>query len=273
MDAVTLDDTAAFQALVAQAMAAPVVGWRFPFLEERLVREPPSWDYAGLARTLLVSAATAVDHGTGGGEVLRDLGVVPPLLVATEAFPPNVAVAAGLLGPAGACVAQVSGETHNSSGPGEDNAHPARRLPFRDSAFDVFLCRNGAFCAAEAFRMLRPSGHLLHQSGLVGPRRAGEVTLRDYFVPGAPDGWGPWPVRDRLLDAGFVLLDYREELTRILYLDIAAVVFALRMVPWTVGEFRLDDHRSRLFELHRQIARDGPLVTASTGVYAHAVRP
>jgi hypothetical protein len=45
------------------------------------------------------------------------------------------------------------------------------------------------------------------------------------------------------------------------------------MVPWTVGEFRLDDHRSRLFELHRQIARDGPLVTASTGVYAYAVRP
>ncbi len=80
-------------------------------------------------------------------------------------------------------------------------------------------------------------------------------------------------MRDRLLGAGFLLLDYREEMTCIMYLDIAAVVLALRMVPWTVGEFRLDEHRSRLFELHRQIARDGPLVTASTGVFAHAVRP
>ena len=34
--AVALDDTAAFEALVSQPMVAPVVGSRFPFLEERM---------------------------------------------------------------------------------------------------------------------------------------------------------------------------------------------------------------------------------------------
>lgn len=264
--------TSDFDGLIAAAMEAPISGWRFPFLEERLVREAPSWDYVVAARTLLDGATTAIDHGTGGGEILSDIGVAPRLLIATGAHPPNVGVAAARLRPLKAWVVQVSGQTHDSRGPGVDGTSAARRLPFRDSWLDVFLCRNGAFCANEVFRLLRTGGHLLHQSGRWGPPRPGEISLRDYFLPVRTWQGEPWPVRDALLDAGFLVQDYREELTRNLYVDIAAVVFTLRMVPWTVGDFRLEEHRDRLLELHRQIDRDGHLVTASTAVYVHATK-
>ncbi len=138
-----------FELLIGQAMSAPVSGWRFPFLDERLVRVPQSWDYVAAARALLKDSSSAIDHGTGGGEILLDTGVIPPRLVATEAYLPNVAVAQRHLQPVGAWVVQVSAETHNSLGTGANNEVPSRRLPFRDEVFDLFMCRNGAFCAGE----------------------------------------------------------------------------------------------------------------------------
>ena len=266
-----------FELLIGQAMSAPVSGWRFPFLDERLVRVPQSWDYVAAARALLKASRSAVDHGTGGGEILLDTGVVPPRLVATEAYPPNVAVAQRHLQPVGAWVVQVSAETHNSLGPGANNEVPSRRLPFRDEAFDLFMCRNGAFCAGEVFRLLCPGGQLVHQSGMVGPPRPGHRSLRDYFEPTPTGpGAGGWLVRESTLEAGFLVLDYREELARTMYLDIGAVVFALRMAPWTIGSFgdtELRERRGRLLELHEQIESDGPLVTAGTAIFLHASKP
>lgn len=167
-------------------------------------------------------------------------------------------VAAARLRALKAQVVHVSDQTHDSRGPDNDGARAARRLPFRDSWLDVFLGRNGAFCASEAFRLLRAGGHLLHQSGRWGPPRRGEISLRNYLLSAQAWDGEPWRVRDDLIEAGFLVQDYREELTRTLYLDIAAVVFSLRMAPWTVGEFRLEDHRGRLLELHRGSSATAP---------------
>jgi hypothetical protein len=75
---------------------------------------------------------------------------------------------------------------------------------------------------------------------------------------------------DTALAAGFQVDDYREQLLSMRYLDIAAVVFALRMVPWAVGPFSLEDHEPRLRELHD---RGEPVVTGSTAVFLRATRP
>jgi SAM-dependent methyltransferase len=260
-----------FDALVEEALAAPVSGWRFPFLEERVERESPSWDYPGTAAALMDGVSSALDHGTGGGELLADLRPVCRLLIATESFAPNVGVAARRLRPSGASVVQVSADTHDSRGP--EGTTPTRRLPFRDSWLDLFLNRNSSFSPTEAFRLLRPGGQLLHQGGLVGHARLGHRSLRDHMGSDFDPGWGPVNVLDDVLDAGFAVSDYREQLTHTRYSDIAAVVFALRMVPWSVGVFNIDDHRERLYELHLQIERDGGLQTAWTSVFLHAYKP
>lgn len=261
-----------FDRLVAEAMSAEIKGWEFDFLEGRVEYPRGSWDYDSLARTLLEPAEVALDHGTGGGEALAALGVVPPLLLATEAYKPNVSVAAPAVRRLPGALVHVDAGTHDSRGP--DSASPNRRFPFRDCCLDVFLARHSAFAPREAFRLLRPGGHVLYQGGLVSARpRPGHIELRDYFDSDHDNNWGTWQVRQSVLDAGFEILDYREQLLVTKYRDIAGVIFDLRKTPWTVGEFRLEEHLGRLRELHDRIERDGYLPTAWTALLLLARKP
>jgi hypothetical protein len=68
--------------------------------------------------------------GTGGGEALSGLVPRPPRTVATEAWPPNVPVAARRLRPLDIPVVQDEGAAENFA---QDASRG--RLPFRDGAF------------------------------------------------------------------------------------------------------------------------------------------
>ncbi len=41
------------------------------------------------------------------------------------------------------------------------------------------------------------------------------------------------------------------------YVDIGAVVYVLRAVPWTITDFTVERYRERLYQLHLQIKREG----------------
>ena len=71
-------------------------------------------------------ATNAVDLQTGGGEVLAELSTAPPLLIATEGWPPNVPVAQRNLQELGAHLVYCP-----DHGP----------LPFRDGVFDLVVSR------------------------------------------------------------------------------------------------------------------------------------
>src|SRR4051812_18290484 len=92
-----------FDSLVDEAAAASVEGWDFGWLAGRATEERPSWGYQGLLRERLAGATAALDIQTGGGEVLAGVGAgnFPPTIVATEGWPPNVALATALLHPLG----------------------------------------------------------------------------------------------------------------------------------------------------------------------------
>lgn len=111
-----------FEALVAEAAAASVEGWDFSWFEGRATEQRPSWGYARAMGERLARAAAALDIQTGGGEVLASAPKLPPVMVATEGWPPNLAKATTLLQPRGAVVVAAS----------EDAP-----LPFADGAFDL----------------------------------------------------------------------------------------------------------------------------------------
>ncbi|WP_431782317.1 class I SAM-dependent methyltransferase [Streptomyces chumphonensis] len=247
-----------FAELVAEAESAPTEGWDFSWLDGRATEERPSWGYQRAMSRRLSVVSAALDVQTGGGEVLAGAERLPPVMVATESWPPNVAKATRLLHPRGAVVVA-------------DPDEPP--LPFADEAFDLVTSRHPATVWwSEIARVLRPGGAYFAQH--VGPASVWELV--EYFL-------GPQPEarRKRHPDdegaaaraAGLEIVDLRTERLRMEFHDVGAVVYFLRKVIWTVPGFTVEQHRDRLRELHGRIETEGPFVAHSSRTLVEARRP
>jgi SAM-dependent methyltransferase len=234
---------ATFEQLAAEAQAATFSGWDFSWLAARSTTEPLPWSYRGEVARHAADASAMLDMGTGGGERLSRLAPRPARTVATEAWPPNVPVAARRLRPAGIWVVQDEGAADNLA---EDASRG--RLPFRDGAFPLITNRHEAFRAAEVGRVLAPGGAFVTQ-------QVDTHTCDDFYrllglpVPDQPGSWLPLAQR-QLREAGLTVRQAMaaEELER--FNDVAAIIYYLRAVSWAVPEFTLDRFEGRLRELH-----------------------
>lgn len=254
-------DRAAFESLVADGASAPLEGWDFSWFEGRATEERPSWGYTGLVVDRLPRAAAVLDIQTGGGEVLAEMLTraprVPPVVVATEAYRPNLAPAARRLTPLGAVVVGVSGDG---------------RLPFPDGRFDLVISRHPTDNVwDEIARVLSPGGTYLSQQIGAGSNRE----LTDWMM-------GPQPVSDHhraararpgAEAAGLEVRDLRQESLRVVFEDIGAVVAFLRKVVWTVPDFTVDRYRGQLAHLHERIRSEGPFVSHAERFLIEATKP
>jgi SAM-dependent methyltransferase len=239
-----------FEDLVAEAEAAPVDGWDFSWLDGRATEERPPWGYQRLMGQRMARAGAALDVQTGGGEVLAGVPVLPPLTVATESWPPNVARAAARLRPRGVAVVQD-----------RDGPH----LPFAGGSFDLLVSRHPVRTWwEEVARVLRPGGTYLAQQ--VGP--ASVFELVEFFLgpqePEVRNRRDPGRARRAAEAAGLEVVDLRSASLRVEFYDVGAVVWFLRKVIWMVPGFTVDAYRARLRELHERIEADGPFVAHST---------
>lgn len=246
-----------FDRLLAEAMAAPFSGWDFSWLEGRRVEEgAEDWDYEERARQRVSTAASLLDLGTGGGERLSQLGPFPPLAVATEAYRPNVPLARRRLQPLGVTVVQTHPGVHDTRGPQPDGGFSERRLPFPDAHFELVLAHSSAFCPAEVFRVLTPSGILLTAQGASSLSPTLADVLEGSVPEWAKEGQG-WDVDATLDQASFETIEKLDLFPRTTFRDIGAVVYVLRTVPWTITDFTVEGYRERLYRLHLHIQREG----------------
>ncbi|MGZ5418012.1 MAG: methyltransferase domain-containing protein [Nocardioides sp.] len=234
----------------------PVEGWDFSELGDRLVTEEPPWSYDALARAALAGARSALDLGTGGGEVLAALAdALPADTVATEGWPANLSVATRNLAAHGVDVVAYDSE-----------ADPV--MPFPDERFDVVLDRHESYDAAEVLRLLRPGGVFLTQ----------QVDGRDFeetqAIFGGTTGY-PYitlaNLRDEAERAGFVVEAAEEWRCAARFADVATLVRYFAFVPWEVPEdFSVERYAEQLLDLHRS---GRPLVFTQRRFYLRARRP
>ncbi|MEV7421024.1 class I SAM-dependent methyltransferase [Streptomyces sp. NPDC091212] len=248
-----------FDELIAEAEAVPVDGWNFSWLDGRATEERPAWGYARAMGERMARATAALDLQTGGGETLASVPERPPLTVATEGWPPNVARATALLHPRGVAVVAAPDEPP---------------LPFGDGAFDLVVSRHPVRAWWEEIaRVLRPGGTYFSQEVgpasvfelvefFLGPRSAEERSTRD-----------PERAARAAERAGLRVVDLRTAALRTEFRDIGAVVYFLRKVVWMVPGFTVERYRDRLAELHRRIEADGPFVATTTRFLIEAVKP
>jgi SAM-dependent methyltransferase len=248
-----------FDDLMNETAEVSVDGWDFSWLEGRATEQRPSWGYQRLLGERLSSARAALDIQTGGGEVLAGAGAehFPRTMVATEGWPPNLARATAILHPLGVVVVA-------------DREEPP--LPFADRAFDLVTSRHPATIHwSEIARVLAPGGTYFAQH--VGGDA--NVEISEYFL-------GPLDrsnrrhhevEADQAREAGLEIVQCRNERLGLEFFDVGAVVFFLRKVVWTVPNFAVDRYRSRLQELHDQIARDGVFRSTTSRTLIEARRP
>jgi len=245
-----------FEDQLAEGAAVPVEGWDFSWFEGRATEERPPWGYSRLLGERMAAASAGLDLQTGGGEVLAGTPQPPPVLAATEGWPPNVEVARKNLAPLGGQVVEAT-----------DDAP----IPFPDESFDLVSSRHPVENPwREIARVLRPGGTFLSQQIGAGTVRE----LKEFFL--GPQDYGDWTPDVLRVEAEAVGLrvDRLEPAKlRMEFFDLAAVVHFLRKVIWIVPGFEVDKYRDKLAELHRLIEADGMFVAHSRRVLVEAVKP
>jgi SAM-dependent methyltransferase len=245
-----------FERLVAEGAGESTEGWDFSWFDGRATEDRPSWGYARLAAQRLAAASAALDVQTGGGEVLGHSGVSPPLIVATESWLPNAALAQSRLRPLRGHVVAADNDV----------------LPFAAGTFDLVLARHPVTTPwNEIGRVLAPGGTFLSQQVGAGSNRE----LIEFMLGEEPVGTARRPDRHvaAATVAGLDVVDLREERLRVEFFDVGAVVYFLRKVLWTVPGFTVEAYRHRLAEMHEQIVREGSFVAHSERFLIEAHRP
>ena len=217
--------------------AAPFEGWDFSYLAGRMIEGEPPWSYLHLAKAAVAGAQDILDVATGGGEIFASLAPFPGLARAVEGYVPNLDVARRRLGPLGVEVFQ--GNTRSG-------------MPFEDRTFDLVLNRHGGFRAAEMHRILQPGGVFLTQQ--VGGDNLADLVAAFGGRLAYPDNTLERVCAD--LTALGCEIRRRGSVT---FLDVGALVYFLKAIPWVIEDFGIERHRGVLESLHRQLQAGEPL--------------
>jgi SAM-dependent methyltransferase len=205
----------------------------------------------------MAGAKVALDVQTGGGEVLAAVPQPAPVLMATESWPPNLAVAKRNLRAVGAAVVQADDE-----GP----------LPFQPDSFDLVASRHPTVAIwPEIARVLRPGGQYFSQQVGAGSNRE----LTDFMMGPQPvdPGRSPQVAVAEAEQAGLVVTGLREQALWVEFYDIGAVVYFLRKVLWTVPGFTVDRYREELARMHEHIRAHGSFVSHAQRFLIEARKP
>lgn len=248
-----------FEELLAEAAAVDVSGWDFSWLEGRATEERPPWGYQKLMGERIGRARVTLDLQTGGGEVLAGVPQrAARSMVATESWPPNVAVAQRNLRDKGVVVVADSDEPP---------------LPFADGTFDLVTSRHPVKAHwDEIARVLAPGGTYFAQH--VGPDSGYEIAA--FFHGPGPRGAvdrDPGLARTEAERAGLEVADLRTAELKMEFFDVGAMVYFLRKVIWFAPDFTVEKYRDRLKALHEKIQSDGPFTARSRRFLIEARKP
>ena len=236
-----------YKKLVDKAKKANFTGWDFSWLDGRLVQEESPWDYPRLVKEQIKGGHGLLDLGTGGGEFLASLAPLPPDTHATESYPPNQNLARERLSPLGV-------EVHNIRD--EDP------LPFSDDYFNLVISRHESFDPAQLHRILKPGGvFITQQVGGLDNLELNQVLQDEVSFPHIT--WSMAAALTALVEENFDVEVAEKAVLRSTFLDIGAVVYYLKVIPWQVEDFDPDTHSKELEKIHNIIEQLGQFVATA----------
>lgn len=232
-------------------------GWDFSHLDGRMLEELPPWVYEKRAAELMRKSWSLLDMGTGGGEKLLKLQEYWPDKVAvTEDYPPNFQLVKQRLEPLGV---KVTDTVLSDEG----------LMPFSDSEFDLVLNRHSGLNVVEVGRILSSDGVFLTEQvhGLWAEDLAAVFGARPQYENCTPEYYIP-----KLEAAGLEIQDAQEWQGRLEFVDVGAIVYYLKAIPWTVPDFSVQTHLDALIQLEDRLREQGELVFTARTFLIEAVK-
>lgn len=220
------------------------VGWNFEYLKDRMAGEPLPWDFDQLVRDHLNATSQLLDMGTGGGERLARYGHRNQLTAVTEGWDKNFRYLEETLAPKGVEVRFVK----------EDD-----QLAFADERFDLVTNAHESFSSTEVFRVLKPGGFFLTQQ--VGDLNGLQLASR--LLPGYRHrdfNFHLNVVRSELEKVGFKFHFADEWFPQQVFLDMEALVYYCRTIPWEFPDFEVEKHFSQLLSFEDELTRHGKIM-------------
>jgi hypothetical protein len=123
----------------------------------------------------------------------------------------------------------------------------------------------------EIARVLEPGGTYFSQQVGAGTNRE----LADFMMGSQPISEVRSTQRavDAATSAGLQVIDLKEESLSIEFYDVAAVVYFLRKVIWTVPNFSIESYKVRLKEMNEHIESVGSFQSHSERFLIEAFKP
>lgn len=251
--------------LIDEGLSADLSGWDFSRFGDRLRTEHP-WDYTAHVAGFAAGAGSLLDLGTGGGEWLSGLldRVRPPLVVATEAWAPNVPVAARRLRERGVPVVWPGAPPDNAGQRGPTTVF----LPFRDASFELVNSRHESYVADEVARVLKPGGSFVTQQ--VDHTWADGLARVLGLGPPALSGWEREQAVRRLRAVGLYTEDGGIGSVSMWFADVAPLIWYVRLTGWVFPDF--DPAAGPWREIQARIDREGPLRLREARFWLRAVK-
>ena len=236
-----------YHTLVKEAQAVHFSGWDFSWLNGRMIQEDPPWDYPKRVKEHMKDAQSMLDLGTGGGELLASLAPLPPDTHATESYQPNQHIAEDRLTPLGV-------ELHKTN--------DGEMLPFDTEVFDLVISRHESFNPSEVYRVLKPGGKFITQQvGGLDNLELNQILQKEVSFPFI--NWGLAGALTGLYEANFAVHIAEKAALKSTFLDIGAVVYYLKAIPWQVEGFDPETHADELTAIHNIIEGQGKFVATA----------
>jgi hypothetical protein len=143
-------------------------------------------------------------------------------------------------------------------------------MPFSDDEFDLVLDRHSAFNPREVARMLAPGGTFFTQ-------QVHDLWAQDLLaVFGAKPQWPDSSLAKyvpQLQAAGLEIVDKRDWSGHLAFIDVGAVIYYLKAVPWLVPGFSVATHLQPLLALQHQLESGQPLTFSARKYLLEAHEP
>jgi SAM-dependent methyltransferase len=215
-------------------------GWDFSYLNGRMVEDELPWNYRNIVENNFSGKNCLLDMGTGGGEFLCSLSNLPKNVYATEGYEPNIPIAEKRLKERGFILKPIKTDDE---------------IPFDKEYFDIIINRHESFNINELKRTLKKDGIFITQQvgGLndIDLNMALETKTMDYAE------WCLIKNIEIFRDAGMKILEFGERIGKTKFIDIGAVVYYLKCIPWQVNDFSIEKYYKKLEILNEIIKING----------------